>query len=182
MNRWRQVWREWWPCLALAGVTALFFAPAWVGRWLLYGGLDIQTIHYPLHAAYAAALRAGRLLLWTPLLAGGFPLFAEGQMGGLYPPNLLFYRLLPLDLAHNWSPLLHFLLAQVTAYAFARQLRLSRPAAALVGFAYAWSVPASVLGDFTPALTMAWMPAVLATGPGGRPRSCWLVLCWACRG
>ncbi|MGQ9585539.1 MAG: YfhO family protein [Anaerolineae bacterium] len=148
--------------LGLVGVTALFFAPVWAGRLLLYGGLDIQTIHYPLHAAYAAALRQEQLLLWTPLLANGFPLFAEGQMGGLYPPNLLLYRLLPLDLAHNANPLLHLLLAQVAAYTFARQLRLSRVAAALAGFAYGWSVPASALGDFTPAYTLAWMPAVLA--------------------
>ncbi|MGQ9715846.1 MAG: hypothetical protein ACUVST_13950, partial [Anaerolineae bacterium] len=146
----------------MAAVTVLFFGPVWVGRSLLYGGLDIQTIHYPIHAAYAEALRQGRLLLWTPLLACGFPLFAEGQMGGLYPPNLFLYSLLPLDLAHNASPLLHLLLALVTAYAFAREVGLGRTAAAVVGYAYAWSVPLSTLGDFVPAYTMAWLPALLA--------------------
>lgn len=162
MARWRKVRHEWGPCLVLAAVTVLFFGPAWVGRSLLYGGLDIQTIHYPIHVAYAEALRQGRLLLWTPLLACGFPLFAEGQMGGLYPPNLFLYSLLPLDLAHNASPLLHLLLALVTAYAFAREVGLSRTAAAVVGYAYAWSVPLSALGDFVPAYTMAWLPALLA--------------------
>ncbi|MBC7224010.1 MAG: hypothetical protein H5T59_07030, partial [Anaerolineae bacterium] len=124
--------------------------------------MDIQTIHYPLHAAYAAALRQGHLLLWTPLLTCGFPLFAEGQMGGLYPPNLLLFGLFPLRLAHNWGPLLHLLLAQVTACAFARRLGLGPVAAAVVGFVYAWSVPAVLLGDFTPTYTMAWLPALLA--------------------
>ena len=162
MARWRHAWREWWPCLGLAAVTALVFGPAWTGRSLLYGGLDIQTIHYPIHAAYAAALRQGALLLWTPLLACGFPLFAEGQMGGLYPPNLLLYRFLPLDLAHNWSALLHLLLGLVAAYAFARTWGFSRAAAALAGFVYAWSVPLSTLGDFVPAYAMAWLPALLA--------------------
>lgn len=160
---WRRAWwQEWWPCLGLTMLTALCFAPAWAGRSLLYGGLDIRTIHYPLHAAYASALRQGHLLLWTPLLACGFPLFAEGQMGGLYPPNLLLFRLLPLDLAHNWGPLLHLLLAQVAACAFVRRLGLGRVAAAVAGFVYAWSVPATILGDFTPAYTMAWLPVLLA--------------------
>lgn len=162
MARWRKVWHEWGPCLALAAVTVLFFGPVWVGRSLLYGGLDIQTIHYPIHAAYAEALRRGRLLLWTPLLACGFPLFAEGQMGGLYPPNLLLYSLLPLDLAHNTSPLWHLLLALVTAYAFAREVGFGRAAAAVASFSYAWSVPLSTLGDFVPTYTMAWLPALLA--------------------
>ncbi|MGC8837901.1 MAG: hypothetical protein ACP5UM_05740 [Anaerolineae bacterium] len=162
MARWRQVWHEWWPCLGLAVLTALVFGPAWTGRSLLYGGLDIQTIHYPFHAAYATALHQGRLPLWTPLLGCGFPLFGEGQIGGLYPPNLLLYRLLPLDLAHNWSALLHLLLALVTTYALARRWGLSRAAAALAGFAYAWSVPATTLGDFVPAYAMAWLPALLA--------------------
>lgn len=162
MARWRQAWHEWWPCLGLVALTALCFGPAWTGRSLLYGGLDIQTIHYPIHAAYAAALRQGKLLLWTPLLGCGFPLFGEGQMGGLYPPNLLLYSLFPLDLAHNAAPLLHLLLALVTTYALARQWGFGRAAAALAGFVYAWSVPAATLGDFVPAYAMASLPALLA--------------------
>ncbi|NLE75902.1 MAG: YfhO family protein [Chloroflexi bacterium] len=170
MHRWPE-WR--WP-LGLMALTALFFGPAWLGWQLLYNGLDIRTIHYPLHAAYAQALRQGTLLLWTPHLAGGFPLFAEGQMGGLYPPNLLLYRLLPLNLAHNWSALLHLLGAQAAAWALARTLRIPPPAAALVGFVYGMSVVGSALGDFYIAFCLAWLPAVLTallrgyeTGRGG---------------
>ena len=71
---------------------------------------DLWHLHYPMKHFLADELRAGRLPLWCPYVSTGFPLHAEGQVGALYPPNLLLYALLPLPLAFNWSILLHVLL------------------------------------------------------------------------
>jgi len=64
------------------------------GVWLT---TDILRLFYPFSVELARALNEGRLPLWTPNLLAGFPLLAEGQVGALYPINLLLYKFFPVQ-------------------------------------------------------------------------------------
>ena len=73
-------------CLLLAVWPFLFFWQFAGGQQIFFFG-DTAQFWYPTHVAYANALRAGHLPLWTPEIFGGFPLYAEMQIGALYPPQ-----------------------------------------------------------------------------------------------
>jgi hypothetical protein len=107
-----------------------------VAGGIFYNG-DIYQLHYPLRSAYAAELARGSLPLWTTQMFAGYPLLAEGQLGALYPPNLILHALLPVAIALNVFILAHFVWAAIGAYAFARRLRLHRAAALGSALVYA---------------------------------------------
>jgi len=98
---------------------------------------DIFQLHYPLRSAYARELRRLSLPLWTTDVLAGYPLLAEGQLGALYPPNLILHTLLPVPIALNVFILGHFLWAALGAYAFGRRIRLYPKAALCAGLVYA---------------------------------------------
>ena len=72
----------------LLGCTAFVHWPSVIGQGV-YARDDTITFFYPAFATLHQSLRQGELPLWTPHIFGGFPLFAEGQIGALYPPALL---------------------------------------------------------------------------------------------
>ena len=88
----------------LIGAIVVVFWPMLAGVGV-YAESDTFTFFYPVFAQLHASLRAGELPLWTPNVFGGFPLFAEGQIGALYPPGLLAAQL--------GSPVEGFLLLRV---------------------------------------------------------------------
>jgi len=67
-----------------------------------------------------AAVRAGALPTWDPLLGLGEPLAAGSLVGAWYPPNWL-HHLLPPHVAFGWLALLHLALA---GWGMARFLRM----------------------------------------------------------
>lgn len=120
--------------LLVALVLAVFWRATFGG--IFYFG-DIFQLHYPLRSAYVHELRRLSLPLWTPHVLAGYPLLAEGQLGALYPPNLILHALLPVPIALSIFILGHFLLAATGAYAFARRVRLYPAAALCSGLVYA---------------------------------------------
>jgi hypothetical protein len=101
---------------------------------------DLMNQNYPLKTAYGDALKRGKLLLWTPLIGNGFPVFAEGQIGGLYPLNFLFFRFLPNLKAYNYSLLIHYFLAGFFTLLFVRKiLKLSQISGVLAALTYSLS-------------------------------------------
>jgi|GEM_PF-289722 len=123
---------------------------------------DIFLFFYPTHRVYAEALREFRLPLWTPQMLAGFPLFAEGQIGALYPTHPFLYGLLPIDLATNYDILFHLSWVAVGTFLFARSLKLHPAAALLAGMCFGWG------GFFTPRYqhmsvlaTASWLPWLL---------------------
>src|SRR5581483_6152376 len=113
--------------IALAIVAALpliFYWRATLGRGMFFFG-DIARFFYPTRVLYGDALRAGRLPLWQPEILTGIPLLAEMQTGALYPVHLLFYRLLPIDLALNYDILLHLAWLAAGMFLFARARGIS---------------------------------------------------------
>lgn len=123
---------------------------------------DIFLFFYPTHRVYAEALREFRLPLWTPQMLAGFPLYAEGQIGALYPTHPILYGLLPIDLATNYDILFHLSWVAVGTFLFARSLKLHPAAALLAGMCFCWG------GFFTPRYqhmsvlaTASWLPWLL---------------------
>src|SRR5439155_21226881 len=133
-------------------------------------------------AALGAALGRGELLLWTPQLFSGFPLMAEGQTGVFYPPNWLAASFLPAQQGFVWLRLVHYWLAVLFSYLFARSLHLA-PGPAAVG-AMSFSFGSFMVGQMQHASVVGsavWMPLVLAlTEFGFRARGLtrqrWLML------
>ena len=147
--------------LLLAAWPCVFFWTATLHQGVFAFG-DISLFFYPTHLAYADALRQFRLPLWEPRILDGFPLFAEGQIGALYPSHLLLYGLLPVDVATNYDILSLVAFVAVGTYLFARALKLHPASAALAAFAF------SAGGFWVPRLqhmsilaTASWMPWLL---------------------
>ncbi len=53
------------------------------------GTNELTDLHYPFRYFLSQSLREGQLPLWSSAISSGFPLFADGQIGALYPLNLL---------------------------------------------------------------------------------------------
>jgi hypothetical protein len=147
--------------IALAASPFVYYWQATLRQAVFFFG-DILLFFYPTHLAYANALRQGQLPLWEPQMLLGFPLFAEGQIGALYPTHPLLYGLLPIDLATNYDILLNLAWVAIGMYAFMRTLNLHPASAFLGGATFAFG------GFFMPRLqhmsvlaTAAWLPWLL---------------------
>lgn len=82
------------------------------------GTNDLLFYNFPNRALYAQALKNGEFLQWTPMIYGGFPIFAEGQCGFLYPVNLIFCYLLSPVGAMNVYIIFHALFIGFGTYLF----------------------------------------------------------------
>jgi hypothetical protein len=136
------------------------------GRRLFFthdlNGSDLWHLHYPLKCFMAEQLRAGHLPYWCENIGTGFPLLAEGQVGALYPPNLVLFRWLALPVAFNGSILLHVLLAGISAAMLARELGASRGASVLSGVVFSFSGFLTVhLKHVNMDAAAAWSPLLL---------------------
>jgi len=124
--------------LAIVALPPLVYWRAAIGQVAFYFG-DIYRLHHPQRSVYAECLRAGHLPWWSPHVLGGYPLVAEGQMGPFYPLNLILYGTLPLEMAINYSILLHLMMAGAFMYLLGRRLGLLPAASAMAGIAYMFS-------------------------------------------
>lgn len=166
-------------CLAaLAAAVVLFFADA-----VLRGGVffvqDAMVQNVPFRHFFHRALAAGRLPLWEPLINCGFPLFAEGQVGALYPPNWLAAAFLFPAAAVTLTSIGHLWLAAAGTYLYLRALGCGVPAALTAGLGYGLSgylVVRAMSPGFLAA--SAWLPFLFLLVEGalarGRPLRLWL--------
>ncbi len=153
--------REFLPLLFLAGFPLAYFWKFTLARDVWIGG-DLFRQFYPFGLELSRALSAGRLPLWTNGLLAGFPLLAEGQVGALYPVNLVLFLLLPAQLAISYGVLFHLALAGCGMYLLARVLGLYRPGALLAGLAFSFN--GFLFGHIVhPSIvaTCAWLPWLL---------------------
>ncbi len=86
------------------------------------GTNDLLYYSIPSRFLYGEALKAGELLQWTPYINSGYPVFAEGQNGFLYPFNLITCYLLNPFQAMNWFIIFHAILAGVGVYFFSKKI------------------------------------------------------------
>lgn len=122
--------------LCLLGLAIfLFFIEVFFLKVGFFSG-DHRAQHYPWAAFYAAHIKNFQLPWWTTLFHCGFPLLAEGQVGALYPLNIVFYFFLPFPLAYTYNILAHFFISAFFIYILLRSLGLSRSAALFGGLIY----------------------------------------------
>ncbi|MEP0814309.1 MAG: hypothetical protein HRF49_06555 [bacterium] len=123
---------------------------------------DILYQNYPWRLFYSQELKAGRLPYWYPGQACGFPLFAEGQIGPLYPPNLLLYRVFDTWTAINIGAALSTFFAGLGALFLFRRLRLSISASAFGASIFMISGPLTAhLGHLNLVAAVSWMPWII---------------------
>jgi hypothetical protein len=142
----------------LAVVVAIFF------RDVLFGGgvffvQDMMVQNVPFAHYLHDALREGRLPLWEPRINMGYPLFAEGQVGALYPPNWLGLLTSPAR-AVSLAVVGHLWLAAAGICLFLRRgLGASHAGALLAGLVYGlggYLVVRAMSPNFVAAA--AWLP------------------------
>lgn len=144
----------------LALYTAFLYPLMTLSKGFIQGDYGVQF--FPWSKIYADALAHGFLPLWTPLIQSGFPLFAEGQTGMLYLPNLILFKLLPLTVAYNGIFLIHFLMGGVFAYIYALRLKMSLFAAVFTAIIFTFgSTYAGCFYNIVTLRTVVWFPFML---------------------
>ncbi len=121
------------------GLTALFFHWPGASAGLIPIEDDVVVFYFPLLVATKEALARFALPLWAPGMFGGYPLFADGEAGALYPIHLLILPLLSPERSLFVLNLLHSWLASMFAYALLRTLGSGRLGGVVSALCYAYS-------------------------------------------
>jgi len=115
--------------LDVGAIAAIAVCALLLHRDGLIGGpafyeLDTRLFYYPLAQWVGEQLHAGVLPLWLPGIFTGYPIFADGELGLAYLPQVALLSWLPAPLAMVWLRVLHVFLAGLFTYLFLRTLRL----------------------------------------------------------
>ena len=150
------------PLALLALGIVLFYWEAFTlqGTFFLQ---DVMVQNYPFRDFFARSIKDLSFPLWCPEINYGFPLFAEGQAGSLYPFNLLTSVLLPTYAGLNYNLIFHAWLAGAGTYWFLRLLGCLRAGAlcgALVFSLSGFLVVRAMSFNYVDAC--AWMPFLFA--------------------
>lgn len=163
---WSQLRREWvWVPFLLAALSVLFFGEFLspdAGRYL--GGEDVPGQLAPMLRLALDEVRAGRLPLWNPYLASGLPLWANPQLGLLYPPNWLLL-ILPLNVGLGWIIAWHVFWAGMGMYVWARGQAIGSGGALFAALAFAFSgfvIVRAIDGHPNFIATLSWLPWCMA--------------------
>jgi len=151
----------------LFAVAAIAVSAVVLHRDGLFGGpafyeLDTRLFYYPLAQWVGQQLHAGAYPLWLSGIFTGYPIFADGELGLAYLPQVVALDLLPTPIAIEWLRVLHVFLAGLFALLYLRTLRLD-PLPALGGalvFAFGSFVTAQMHHENV-VRSAVWLPAVL---------------------
>ena len=151
------------PILGLFCLTLLYFSDVLSGDFLLVER-DLTTFFYPFRSIWVESARQGHFPFWNPYIKCGLPLFAAAQPGVLYPLSLLYF-ILPLDLAFNWTIILHFFLAGVFTYMLLVDLGASIRGGLAAAIAFVFSgYLISVHNVLNTLISVSWYPLVILCG------------------
>ena len=147
--------------LVIALIEALIATRLPMPPGMTLWNLDVPKIDAPLAVFMSEALDQGRLPLWNDRLGLGFPLYAEGQIGALYPPNWVLFQLDPLD-ALAASRVVHLVAAGLGTGLLALRVTGSRPGAVVAtSVAVLGGAIATKLEWTNMVAAYAWLPWVL---------------------
>lgn len=131
------------PILFLLGVATAYYWPQVSLQALPFSadpaGSDLLAVHYTYFTYAHRAWRHGIMPLWSSLLGGGTPFFAEGISSYLYPLTLIFSYLFSESKSFLLLFPVHSFLASVSMYYFARTIGIGRFGAVFSGIAWAYS-------------------------------------------
>jgi len=132
-----------WPVIIIIILVIIYFLPVIFLNKLPYssdlGGSDLLDFNYAQRYYYSQLIKVGELPFWSDEIASGFPLLSEGQLGGLYPLNLLLYYFFDFIWAFKISLVLHVFLASFFTYILARLLSLDKRSALISGLVFGLS-------------------------------------------
>ena len=149
--------------LGLFVLTLLYFHDVLTGKVMLVER-DLTSFFYPFRLIWIETVRQGHFPFWNPFIKCGVPLFATIQPAVLYPLSIP-YLFLPLDLAFNWTIILHFFLAGVFTYILMRELGASLQGALAAALAFLFSgYLISVHNVLNTLLSVSWYPLVMWFG------------------
>ncbi|MEW6607562.1 MAG: YfhO family protein [bacterium] len=107
-------------------------------NWIFFQG-DIMCIFYPIKLFYSEGLKGFNFPLWLPDIQCGFPVFAVGNQGFMYPLNLILFFFFPAYIAFNLNYVIHFILAGVFTYFFATTIGLPKTSALISSLIFMFS-------------------------------------------
>lgn len=123
---------------------------------------DYLVQFYPWSKLYSEAIKNFNLPFWTRYFHSGFPLMAEGQIGGFYPLNIIMFFVLPFKFAYNYSAVLHFILAGIFTYIYARKIGAGEQGGTLAALLFCFgSAYAGCFYNIATLRTLVWFPLVL---------------------
>jgi Bacterial membrane protein YfhO len=141
------------------GLTYVFWHGLWRGGGLI--GNDLYPYYFPQKTFYADRLRAGEFPLWNNLVGHGYPVIGESQTGAYYPFHPVLYSRFDVNTAYNAVQLIHYVLAFVFTWMFARRIGTSRTGAVLAALIYTYGWFPVRIGLEWAILGGAWLPAAL---------------------
>jgi hypothetical protein len=154
-------WLEALPLVAFALCTLVLFRDGLFGGTVFYER-DTELFYQPLARWYFEQIHAGHLPLWMPLIFGGYPIFADGELGMLYPFTVAMAPLLSADAFLTVSRVLHLFLASTFMYALLRVLGVGRAGSFLGGLVFAFgSFFVTQIQHENVVRSAAWLPLVL---------------------
>lgn len=128
--------------LLLLLVPIIFFSKAFFGDYIIavgdFTGSDLLDLHYPFRYNLRESFLEGSFPIWELNLAMGFPQFAEGQTGVLYPVNILL-SFVNAERALNLSVILAVVVALYSSYYYFRLMQKSRLASSFGAIAFSFS-------------------------------------------
>lgn len=148
------------PPAVLLLATLVLFRDAFSG--VTFYEKDTTVFYYPLALWAAEQLRQGHIPLWIDRIFGGYAILADGEVGLLYPLNLLVLPLLPTPAAFLFLRALHFFLGGIFMYAFLRVLRVAAPGSLVGGLVFAFGSFTTIQMHHENVVRSAiWLPLVL---------------------
>lgn len=145
--------------LLLAGVLFVFRGTR---KGLIFFENDTLVYYYPVLAEVSRALRQGILPLWTPYIYSGFPLFADGEAGALYPLNLLLLLLTSPEGTLLWLGPLRVAMAAFFMYLYARTIGLGSLGSVVSALVFAFGAfTIAQLHHLNLSSGALWLPLVL---------------------
>ncbi len=133
-----------WAIIIFAVTTLVFFNGHLFGDFYFWE--DFAEYILPTQSFAASQFADGTIPFWNPYSLGGMPFFADIQVGFFYPIN----RLLTLFVGDNgmipvgvlqFVIILHFFIAQINYFIFARYLKISFWGAVFSAIAYSFAFP-----------------------------------------
>lgn len=104
-----------------------------------FGESDVLHFNLPLKTFLSQSLKQRRWPMWSPQIASGFPVLAEGQIGTFFLPNLILFRFLPFVTAYNGGLVIAYVTAFVGCMLLYRKLGFSQVVANLCALVFTFS-------------------------------------------
>ena len=149
------------PIVFVALILGFFYQPLIRGRaFYVY---DLSMAYLPVQVENARLRAAGEFPLWNQYLFMGYPINAEAESGGLYPPALVFNLPISAERAYALYIAFHYGLAFVAVSMLGRRMGLSAAARTLAGIVFAFGGTfVSQTVNLPLVTTIAWTPLILA--------------------